>query len=100
MSAQFKTNVKRSNIKLKGRNVVQIESPGLLNTFVRSKPHGLKKLRDLGPVSITKISIDNKGRINIKDAKFRKLVEQKLRAPGMAADTNYVCNNAYQCGKK
>ena len=98
MSTQFKTNVKSKDIKLVEKDTVQISSTGLLNTFAYSTKDALGKLKsEIGPVKITSITIDDKGRILVKDAGFRSLVEAKLSAQTKAADTNYVCNNAYQC---
>ena len=99
MDNPFKTNVKPKDIKLIAKDTVEITSTGLLNALVRSKTDALKKIKtDIGPVTIDKILIDDNGRILIKDARFRDLIEKKLAQP-TAANSNTVCNNAF-CPKK
>lgn len=100
MKAQFKTKVTAKNIKFSETEPqVTIKSSGLLNTFVHSTRHALAKLsKDVAPVRIDSISVDNAGRIVINDKRFVEKLREQIRAS--AADTNHVCNNAYNCQKK
>jgi|SRR3989339_1529950 len=95
MVSIFKTNAKKTDIELVGKNEVRIKSTGLLNAFVHSSPHALEKLhKDIGsPVSIESVTVDESGRIVIRDAAFRKAIEGKLSKA--TAATNTICNNGY-----
>lgn len=103
MAEQFKTNVKLTDIDLSDPHNVSLRSPGLVNTLVHSTPHALEKLaNEIGPVPIDSVSIDDAGRIVISDKDFRAKIEERISSLGpkaTAADTNYVCSNAYQCTK-
>lgn len=101
MAGEFKTNVTDKDIEIDKDGAVHIRSQGLLNTFIHSSPHALEKLaRDIAPVPIDSVSVDDLGRIVIEDANFRKAIESKMKEVRAAvAVTNVLCNNAYHCGK-
>jgi hypothetical protein len=104
MASRFKTNVKATDIDFAEKGKVRIRSVGLLNTFVQSPKDALKKLEnDIGPVPLDKVSVDEHGRIVIADAPFRAKLSARIKILGqaaIAADTNYVCTNAYKCKEK
>jgi hypothetical protein len=102
MAGQFKTNVTDKDVEfVKGG--VAIKSTGLLNVFVRSPAHALAKIAEKLPlVSLEDVSVDDHGRIIIKDPAFvaalkAKQAEAKTARMMQEGDTNYVCKNGYQC---
>ncbi len=103
MVGQFKTNVTDKDIEFVAQGVA-IQSTGLLNAFIRSPAHALAKIAEKLPlVSLESVSVDDHGRIVIKDRAFvaalkKKVADSKLSKPTKpAGDTNYVCKNAYKC---
>jgi hypothetical protein len=86
--------VRSDNISEPAPGSVAFDNPVLRNLLVQKQPAALEWLASrVAPVDVSKISIDEKGRVVIADKAFADVVSQRLKDTAGSALDNTACSN-------
>lgn len=91
-------NIKSAEIDASTGTEVIINNNSLLNAIVQNNEDALQFLRDqVGPVYMADLSVDNQGRVVIKNKAFAQQMQKKLSGGGIGA-AGSVTLGGWGCG--
>jgi hypothetical protein len=89
-----KITIRREHISEPQPGTVAFHNPVLRNLLVQKQPAALDWLSArVAPVDVSKISIDDQGRVVVADKAFAEVIANKLKAPQEAAAGDTACSN-------